>query len=222
MTVLAALIGTAVAYGVALALRRRFHSPLLNPTMIGMLLIGGLLLAAGLSYASYAHDTRVLSALMTPAVVSLAVPLHRERDVLRRYAPHLLLGVCSGTRTALAVGYAATKVFDFNSGWSIAVLSRTATSPISIALAGELHGRAALSATLTIIAGVSGAALGPAWLTKVRVHHPLARGIAHGVSSHGLGTARMVQESRLAGAASAVGMALGGTLIAVCVPLIWR
>lgn len=216
------LLLTVAAFAGALALRKRINSPLLNPTLVAILVVGGVLLASGIHYPRYQHATHLLSALLTPAVVALAVPLYREREMLRRNAAPLLAGVATGATAAFLVGYLATRIFSLGPDWSLAVVSRSATSPISIALANELHGRAALSAVLTIVAGVTGATLGPSWLNALGVHDPLARGIAHGVSSHGIGTARMVQESRLAGAASAVGMALGGTILAIGLPLFWH
>jgi putative effector of murein hydrolase len=213
---------TAAAYVAALQVRKRLAWPLLNPTLVAIVGVGAILLGTGIHYSRYQHSTRLLSDLLTPAVVALAVPLYREREMLRRHALPLLSGILSGAVSAFGVGWAATRLLDLGHDWSLAVLTRSATSPISIALAGELHGRAALSAVLSIFAGVVGATLGPSWLTALRVHHPLARGIAHGISSHGIGTARMVQESRLAGASSAVGMALGGTLLAVGLPLFWH
>ena len=65
-----------------------------------------------------------------------------------------------------------------------------------------------------------GATLGPRWLDLVRVRDPLARGLAHGIASHGIGTARMLDETRLAGATAAMGMALGGVIVAVALPLL--
>jgi putative effector of murein hydrolase len=172
---------TAGAYGVALLLRRRVTSPLLNPTLVAMAALAAVLVATGVPYASYA----------------------------------------SGTSCAIAVGAAAATLMHLAPAWTLALTSRSATAPISIALAGELHGAAALSAVLSVLAGVAGATLGPRWLDLVRVRHPLARGLAHGVTSHGIGTARMLDETRLAGATAAVGMALGGVLVALALPLLW-
>jgi len=41
------------------------------------------------------------------------------------------------------------------------------------------------------------------------------------VTSHGIGTARMLGESRAAGATSSVGMGLGGLAVALVVPGLW-
>ena len=209
---------TALAYVAATRLPRR---PLLNPTLIAMAALVGTLLLTGVPYAEYAHGTGPLSALLGPAVVALAVPLHRERETLRRHAGTIALGAGAGASCAIAVGLAAAAVMHLAPAWALALSSRSATAPISIALAGELHGAAALSAVLSVLAGVAGAALGPRWLDLVRVRHPLARGLAHGVASHGIGTARMLDETRLAGATAAVGMALGGAMVALALPLVY-
>lgn len=212
------LPATALAYVAASRLSRR---PLLNPTLLAMAALAGVLLATGIPYARYEHGTGVLTALLGPAVVALAVPLHRERETLRRHAGTIAAGAAAGAACAIAVGLAAAAAMHLAPAWALALTSRSATAPISIALAGELHGAAALSAVLSVLAGVAGATLGPRWLDLVRVRHPLARGLAHGVASHGIGTARMLAETRLAGATAAVGMALGGAIVAIALPLVY-
>jgi putative effector of murein hydrolase len=215
------LPATAAVYGAALLLRRRLRTSLLNPTLLAIAALGALLATTGVPYDAYAAATSPLTALLGPAVVALAVPLHRERELLRRHARPLALGAGLGAVTAIGVGWGASLALHLAPEWALAVSSRSATSPISIALAGELHGAAALSAVISILAGVAGATLGPRWLDLVRVREPLARGLAHGIASHGIGTARMLEETRPAGASAAVGMALGGVLVAVGLPLVW-
>lgn len=221
MAALIWLPATAGAYAVAAVLGRRIVGPVLNPTLVAIAALAATLLATGVPYADYATGTSPLTALLGPAVVALAVPLHRERETLRRHAGTIVLGAAAGAGCAIAVGTAAAAVMHLTQDWALALTSRSATAPISIALAGELHGAAGLSAVLSILAGVAGATLGPRWLDLIRVRHPLARGLAHGVASHGIGTARMLDETRLAGATAAVGMGLGGAVVAVVLPLLW-
>jgi putative effector of murein hydrolase len=215
------LPATVGAYLIGILVRRRWPWALLQPTLIAMAVLGAGLVATRVPYTHYASATSPLSAFLGPAIVALAVPLHRERETLLRHAAPLLTGALMGAASAIILGWAAGRLLHLTPAWSLALTSRSATSPISIALAGELHGAAALSAVLSILSGVVGAVVGPAWLTLVRVHHPVARGLAHGVASHGIGTARMLEESRLAGATATVGMALGGLIVALILPLVW-
>jgi putative effector of murein hydrolase len=216
------LPATIGAYLVGILLQRRFKTPLLQPSLIAMAALGITLLVTHVGYARYASATSSLSAFLGPAVVALAVPLHRERDTLVRHARSLALAAGLGAFSGIAFGWAAGAMLHLAPPWALALSSRSATSPISIALAGQLHGTPALSAVLSILAGVVGAVVGPAWLTLLRVRHPLARGLAHGIASHGIGTARMLQEHRLAGATAAVGMGLGGLIVAIALPVVWR
>lgn len=52
----------------------------------------------------------------------------------------------------------------------------------------------ALAATLAVLSGLVGALILPGFLTLIGVRHPLARGLAIGAVSHGVGTARAREE----------------------------
>ncbi len=218
MVELACFAGTLVAFGLALELRKRTTSPIWNPTLVAILLVGGVLLATDLDYSRYEDATAPISFLLGPAVVALAVPLHQERDTLLAHGRALLLGAVLGAGAAMLIGVVAARALAFDDAFSLALTTRTATSPISIALADELGQAGALSAVLSIASGIFGATFGPALLDRLGVRAPVARGLAMGVSAHGIGTARMLQESRPAGATSSVGMGLGGLAVALVVP----
>ncbi|MBA2349519.1 MAG: LrgB family protein [Solirubrobacterales bacterium] len=222
MVELACLLGTLAAYGVGLRLQGRTSSPLANPTLIAILVIGAVLELSGLDYGRYEDATDPIAFLLGPAVVALAVPLYVERATLLDHTRHLLLGVLAGASVAMALGALVAWLARFSDPFTLAVTTRTATSPVSIAIAEQLDGGApALSAVLSISSGLFAATFGPSLLDRLGVRLPVARGLAMGVTGHGIGTARMLQESRLAGATSSVGMGLGGLTVALVVPGLW-
>ena len=215
------MAGTVAAYGVALRARGRTSSPLANPTLVAILLVGAGLGLSGLDYERYADATTPISFLLGPAVVALAVPLHQERETLLAHVRALLGGAVLGAAAAMLLGYAASRALGLNDDFALALTTRSATSPIAIAIADELEGAQALSAVLSITSGICGATFGPAVLDRLGVTVPEARGLAVGISAHGIGTARMLGESRTAGAGSSVGMGLGGLAVALVVPGLW-
>lgn len=216
------LLGTLAAYGVALRLQGRTSSPLANPTLLAILVIGTVLEVSGLDYGRYEDATAPLSFLLGPAVVALAVPLYVERATLLAHTRHLLLGVLLGASVAMALGALVAWLARFSDPFALAVTTRTATSPVSIAIAEQLDGGSpALSAVLSISSGLFAATFGPSVLDRLGVRLPVARGLAMGVTGHGIGTARMLQESQVAGATSSVGMGLGGLAVALVVPGLW-
>lgn len=213
--------GTIAAFSVAKQVQARTSSAFANPTLMAILVIGGVLLLTGVDYGDYKHATSPLAFLLGPAVVALAIPLHQERATLLAHTRLLLTGAVTGAVAAMALGYGASVLLHFDDQFSLAVTTRTATSPISIAIADELGRPRGLSAVMTIVGGIFGATFAPALMDRLGVREPVARGLAMGVTAHGIGTARMLQESRVAGATSSVGMGLGGLVVALVVPGLW-
>jgi len=68
--------------------------------------------------------------------------------------------------------------------------------------------------------GLNGAVIGPAVLAAARVRDHRALGLALGVASHGIGTARAFQIGSLAGAFSALAMGLMALASAFVLPLV--
>ncbi len=64
------------------------------------------------------------------------------------------------------------------------------------------------------------ASLAQSWPAVAGVRDPRARGLATGVTAHGIGTARMLAESPEAGAFSGLAMGLAGFAVGVLMPLL--
>jgi putative effector of murein hydrolase len=86
----------------------------------------------------------------------------------------------------------------------------------------QLGGLPSLTAVLVILTGVLGAMLGPPLLNLLGIRDWAARGVAIGTASHGIGTARALQVSELAGAFAGLAMGLNALATALMLPLIWR
>ncbi len=84
------------------------------------------------------------------------------------------------------------------------------TTPIAIGVSEQIGGIPPLTAILVIITGILGNSVGVNLLNLFGVKDKVARGLAMGVTSHGLGTAKIIQEDKLSGAVSGLGMALNG------------
>jgi putative effector of murein hydrolase len=86
----------------------------------------------------------------------------------------------------------------------------------------QLGGLPSLTAVLVILTGIVGAMLGPLVLNLIGVRDWAARGLAMGTASHGIGTARALQVSEVAGAFSGLAMGLNALATAILLPLIWQ
>ena len=79
-----------------------------------------------------------------------------------------------------------------------------------------------MAAVFAVLTGMTGAAFGPWLLSRVKVQTPMERGLAMGTTSHGQGTARILQENEETGAFAGLAMGLTALGVAILLPLLAR
>lgn len=203
---------TLLAYQAGRWLQARTGHALAQPVLVAVVLVGGLLLVLDVDVDDYRDGTALLSFLLGPATVALAVPLHRQAQRLRSLLLPIAVAVPLGA--AVSVGSAVLLVRVLGGGEVLqdTLAPKATTAPVSIALSETLGGIPPLTAALTIVAGILGAVAGPAVLTLLGVRDHAARGLAIGAVSHGIGTSRALAEHPGEGALA--GLAMGLTALA--------
>lgn len=222
----AALALTLGAYATALAMARRFgRRPLLNPTLLAILLVGAVLLGMGAEYQRYFADARPIHLLLGPAVVALAVPLWRHLPALQARAVPLLLALGAGSLVAIASAPLIAALLGVSGPALVSLAPKSATTAVSMGISAEIGGEPAVTAVVTILAGITGAVVAGPWLDLLRIRDPIARGFGMGLASHGIATARAFEESEAAGTAAGLAMGLNAVATSLLVPLAlapWR
>jgi predicted murein hydrolase (TIGR00659 family) len=214
---------TLAAYLVGVWLQRRADGwPLINPVLIAILLIAGLLTATGSDYRTYFDGAQFVHFLLGPATVALAVPLWRHSGEIRRAWPALALALVAGAITAAASAVAIARAMGATPAVVASLAPKSVTTPIAMGIAEHLGGVPPLTAVLVIVTGIVGAVFGQQLLAMVRVTDPRATGFALGVASHGIGTARAFGLGSTAGAFAGLGMGLNGLLTACLLPYLFR
>ncbi|RJF73129.1 LrgB family protein [Deinococcus cavernae] len=211
---------TLVGFVLGILLQARLKHPLTNPTLIATLIVAAALLLSRTPYTRYQADVSPLSAFLTPAIVALSVPLYRLRVLLARQWPALVIGGLSGTLLGVGTDLLVPRLLNLDDASRRSLMTAPATSPVALQLADITHAPPTLAATLAVLSGLIGALLLPPFLTLLRVRHPLARGVAIGSVSHGVGTAQARQEGELTGAASSIGMGLAALTVTLVVALL--
>jgi predicted murein hydrolase (TIGR00659 family) len=214
---------TLVVYTAAAAVQRRAGgAALANPVLVAVVALVAVLSATGTSYATYFEGAQFVHFLLGPAVVALAVPLHRELARIRARARSLGVALLAGSATAAATAIVTARLLGGSRPTLLSLAPKSTTAPVAMGVAEKLGGIPSLTAGLVVLTGLLGAVLGPATLRALRVRDPAAAGFALGVTAHGIGTARAFQMSERAGAFAAVGMGLNALVTALLVPAIAR
>ncbi|EXF43930.1 LrgB family protein [Pseudomonas sp. BAY1663] len=210
---------TLVIFQLAYAAYEKTRWVFLQPVLVSMTLIVGVLLLCGLDYAEYRISAQWLTILLGPATVALAVPLYLNlRRIRELFGPIVITLLVAGT-FATALGMALAWAFGADEMILMTLAPKSVTSPIAMLVAEQIGGVVALAAVFVMITGVLGAILGPELLRRFGVQHPAARGIALGLTAHAVGTAQALQESDECGAFAALAMSLMGVMTAVLLPL---
>lgn len=195
--------------------KRSGRHPLCHPVFLCTPVLIAILVASGTPYPRYAEATWILGFLLGPATVGLAVPLWRNRAVVRRTAGPLLLALTAGSITAIVSAVGIVWAFGGTRAIIASVAPRSVTTPVAMALAEQIGGVPALAAVIVLLSGVVGAMGATPLLNRLKLQDLSVRGFAVGVAAHGFGAARAFQVSEIGGAFASIGMALNAAMTAI-------
>lgn len=206
------------AYVLSLWARRHYSSPLTTPVLFSSMIVIAVLLLCGISFDDYGPAKQLMTMLLGPATVALALPLYKNRQVffhnLLPAACGLLAGSLGTMITAGLVGHA----FAFTAELTSSISIKSATVPIAVEIAKAISANPALTALFVVVTGIIGAAFGPWLMDRCHITHPVARGLALGTISHGQGTAQAATESEFTGAVAGIAMGLGAICTSLAAP----
>lgn len=209
------------AYLGAYWLYHRLGRPgVLSPVLVTTAIVASVLLLTGLPYEVYLEQVGLLTMLLGPATVALALPLLRNGRALTSSAPAVTAALVAGGVLSIAITVGVLTLFGAGDEILLAALPRSVTSPVGLSIAEALQASVPLAVVLTMVSGVLGAAFGPALLTLARVRDERARGFAVGLTSHGIGTSRVLDESSVAGGWSSAAMVLNALVMTIVLPIV--
>ncbi len=210
---------TLAAYQLSIFLYEKTRLMFLQPVLVSMAVVIAVLVPLGIGYEEYRQSTTLLTLLLGPATVALAVPLFLNLKRIRQLFWPTLITLFIGGLVATVMGVGLAWAFGAEHMMLMTMAPKSVTSPIAMLVAEQIGGVAALAAVFVLITGVIGATLGPELLRRIGVRHPAAQGMALGITAHAVGTARALQEGEECGAFAALAMSLMGVATAVLLPL---
>jgi predicted murein hydrolase (TIGR00659 family) len=213
-----AIAVTIGAYALSLAARRRYPSPLTTPVLFSTVIVIAVLLMAGVSFPDYRPAKEIMTFLLGPATVALAVPLYKNRGAFLTQLVPAGLGLLAGSLGTMIVAGLAARILGFSPELLSSIAIKSATVPIAVEIARIVHGDPTLTATFVVITGMIGASFGPWLMDCLGITHPISRGLALGTISHGQGTAQAASENELSGAIAGVAMGLGAICTSLAAP----
>jgi predicted murein hydrolase (TIGR00659 family) len=198
----------------------RFSYPILIPVLTTTVFVILLLLAFHISYDEYMIGGKWINSLLGPAVVALAYPLYKQREMLVKYSIPIIGGVFVGLFAGMISGLVFAEVFGIDRSLILSIIPKSITTPVAIQIAMGLGGVPSMTVVFVMIAGFSGVILGPLLLKWIRIKSSLGKGIALGSASHALGTSKAFEYGELTVSMSSVSMTLSAVLGSVFGPIV--
>lgn len=196
------------------------RNPLVNPVLFSVGIIVALLAITDTSYASYFEGAQFVHFLLGPATVALAIPLYQQVQQVKNSLPAICVALLCGSVTAAVSAVGIGWLLGASEKTLLSLAPKSATTPVAMGISEQLGGFPSLTAAAVIITGIIGAVAGTGLLKLFKVKDARAVGMALGVASHGIGTARALEVSGVAGAFSGLAMGLNALATAVLVPLL--
>jgi predicted murein hydrolase (TIGR00659 family) len=210
---------TLMAYGIGYRLYSAAKaSPLVNPVLIAIAIIIAVLTALHISYQDYFAGGQFIHFLLGPATVGLALPLYKQVAKLKRLWLPISLMLIVGVSLASASTVLIANYLGASHETLLSLAPKSVTTPVAMSISEQIGGVPSLTAVFVIITGIIGAIFGSSLFRILRIQDDSVKGIAMGITAHGIGTARAFQISAEKGAFSGLAMALAALVASLIVP----
>lgn len=211
---------TLAAFRIGMACQKKFRLPIFNPILIAMALVVGFSLLTGMPISQYKLGMNTISWLMTPATISMAIPMYQQFRILKKSMPAILAGVAAGTVTCLAFLLVCCGLLGFEQSLTVSMLPKSVTTAIGVSLSDMFGGMGAVTTAAIIISGILANMMGANFCKWFGITDQVAQGVAFGTAGHVIATAKANELSELIGAVSSLSLVVAGLLTAVLFPIV--
>ncbi|XXM72639.1 LrgB family protein [Lysinibacillus sphaericus] len=215
-------IGITVLYFIlSTKVHRLWISPITIPIFLSSSGLIVTLILLDIPYKAYAEGTEIITYLLGPATVALAYPLYQYRKLILRHWQPILSGIMAGSGVSMILTYLLASFMNIPADFNRSFLVKTITTPVAVDIGRLINAKVEVIPAAVIVTGILGAMFLPFLNKRLKITHPIAKGLSFGVISHGIGTAQALKEGELEGAVSGAAMALTAVIMSVLMPFVF-
>ena len=200
------------AYQIGVFLKKKTNSPFLNPLLVSVVIVMAILIVFRVDYESYNSSAKYLSYLLTPVTVSLAIPLYRQMESLKKNFKAIMLSVLAGTLASMGVILLMSILFGLSHEEYVTLLPKSITTAIGMVVSEELGGYVTITVAVIVVTGILGNIIGEFVCKAFRIQHPISKGLALGTSAHAIGTTKAMEMGEIEGAMSSLAIVVAGLI----------
>lgn len=216
--VLFGLVLSLAAFEVGIFINKNTKIPILNPLLIAIVLIICFLLALNIDFNTYNKGGQFINMFLGPSTVVLAVPLYKQLELLKKNAKAILTGIFVGSLIGILSIIGISHLIGLEGTVIRSLVPKSVTTPIGIAISGQLGGITAITVLAIIITGIIGAIIGPTVCKLFKIKDKVAIGVAIGTASHAVGTSKALELGEVEGAMSSLSIGIAGIMTVIIAP----
>ncbi|PKG55937.1 murein hydrolase effector protein LrgB [Shewanella sp. Choline-02u-19] len=209
---------TLFGYYSSKALYRRHKKVWFAPIVIAPLIILFVVITLNIPLADYFKYTHWLAALLAPATIAFAVPIYRERALIKQYPITLSVGVLVGLLLGIGSSWLVGYFTSMPAELSNSLMVRSVSTPFAIVATSSFGGVPELTAMLVLITGVMGMLICEPLFKVAKIRSSVAKGVALGASAHGAGAAKASEIGRQEGVIASLTMIFTGIAMVIMAP----
>ena len=126
-----------IGYEIGIILRQKTKLALCNPLLISIVFVIIILKVTNIKYEVYEDGSQLLSYLLTPSTVCLAIPLYQQMGLLKKNMKAILAGILSGVFTSLAGVWVFSTLFHLDKQIYATLLPKSITTAIGMGISAE-------------------------------------------------------------------------------------
>ena len=203
-------------------LYRLVGTTLLHPVLLTIIELIVLLMYLDVPYDTFKSGSRMIHFMLGPSVVSLGYILHQQVAHLKGNVISIMVAITVGAMIGIGSIIGIGQLLGAHQTLIASLAPKSVTTPIAMELSGNTGGIPGLTAVIVVCAGILGSIIGPPIMKLMGIKSPVAKGLAMGASSHGIGTAAAIQMGAIEGALSGLAIGIMGLITALLLPLFAR
>lgn len=196
-------------------LYKKTKFPFFSPLLVATLLLMGYILIADINMATFLTDLSGIHLFLGPLIVSLAVPIIKQIDLIKKNILPILVGSIVGALSSIFAVFVLGSWFNLEQVILNSIIPKASTTPIAIEVSEQLGGIRAITVAVVVMTAVIGAVIVPILVKIIRIKDPIIIGMGLGTTSQAVGTAKALEIDPTAGAISGVALVFTGIATAI-------
>lgn len=220
--ILFGLVLSLAAFELGIFINRKTRIAILNPLLLAIVIVICFLFVFNIDFETYNQGGQFINMFLGPSTVVLAVPLYKQLDLLKKNANAIITGVLFGSVLGIFSIIGISYLVGLDTDIIKSLIPKSVTTPIGIAISGQIGGIIPITVLAIILTGIIGAVFGPAICKIFKIEDRVAVGISIGTASHAVGTTKALELGDIEGAMSSLSIGIAGIMTVIIAPMAYN